>query len=226
MRRARRVGGLHGGAQRQRIDRAAVLGKRLEVGKAESDQSAARRRRRIERHARAVMPPIKRLAQLDAVAREIVMGEMAAGLQRLGHDGLADIAIQEQPRAVLGKPFEAFGKLGVAKGLAGLIGLPFGAKMRATLCAGGQDRGDHGEEIGLERAQRETCAAARTAGSTRRFIGSLQSACVDGEQARHHAGRGARAEPDMELLLGGAEIGVDRKELDLARRPALAAASR
>ncbi len=62
MRRARRVGGLHGGAQRQGIDRAAVLGECLEVSEAEGDQSAARRRRRIEGHARAVMPPIKRLA--------------------------------------------------------------------------------------------------------------------------------------------------------------------
>ena len=70
-----------------------MLGKRLEVGKAESDQSAARGGRRVERDARALVPPIKRLAQLDAVALEIVMGEVAAGAQRLSHDGLADVTI-------------------------------------------------------------------------------------------------------------------------------------
>ena len=198
-----------------------MLGKCLEVGEAEGDQSAARRRRRIEGDARAVMPPIKRLAQLDAVAREIVLGELAAGRQRLRHDGLADIAVQEEPRAVLGEPFEAFGKLGVAEGLAGRHRLAARREDARHALAGGQDRGDHGEEIGLERAQRETCAASAHRRLDQALHRQLAERRVDGEQARHHAGRGARAEPDMKLLLGRAEIGVDRKELDLARRPAL-----
>ncbi len=49
MARARVVGRLHGCPQRKRIEGAAVLDKRFEIGEAEGDQRAARRRRRIER---------------------------------------------------------------------------------------------------------------------------------------------------------------------------------
>ena len=129
-----------------------MLGKRLQVGKAEGDQSAARRRRRIEGDTRALMPPIKRLAQLDTVAREIAPGELAAGSKRLRHDGRTDIAVQEEARAVFGEPFQALGKLGVAEGLTGHHRFAVRREDARHALAGGQDRGDHGEEIGLERA--------------------------------------------------------------------------
>ncbi len=150
-----------------------------------------------------------------------MLGELAAGRQRLGDDGLTDIAVQEEARAVLGEPFEAFGKLRVAEGLAGRHRLAVRREDARHAFAGGQDRGDHGEEIGLERAQRETCACRAHRRLDQAPHRQRAERCVDGEQARHHAGRGARAEPDMKLLLGGAEIGVDREEFDLARRPAL-----
>ena len=49
------------------------------------------------------------------------MGEDGRRASRLlAHDGLADIAVDEEPRAVLGEPFERLGEIGVAEGLAGL----------------------------------------------------------------------------------------------------------
>ena len=107
--------------------------RRLEIGKAEGDQRAARGRRRVQRHRGASVPPIKRLAPLDAIAREIVMGQMAAEALRLGHDRLADIAVDEQPRAVLGKPVKRLGQAPrCGRSRRPSIGLPPGAKMRAT----------------------------------------------------------------------------------------------
>ena len=47
------------------------------------------------------------------------MGEIAAAAVLLLDDGLADIAVEEEPRAVLGKPFDGLGEIGVAEGLAG-----------------------------------------------------------------------------------------------------------
>ena len=112
---------------------ATVLGQRREKAEAEGDQSPARRRRRIESHGGVPVPPIERLAPLDAIARKIVMGEIAAMIARLRDDGLAHVAVDEEPRAIFGEPFERLGKLLVAeRRRPPIIGLPSGAKMRAT----------------------------------------------------------------------------------------------
>src|SRR5581483_12178558 len=104
--------------------------------------------RRIEGDGRAGVTPIKRLPPGDAVARKVIMGEIAALVARLRGDGLTDVAVDEEPRAVLGKPFERLGKLLVAEGGAGLHQLTAGRKDRGHAGTRGQDRGDDGEEIG------------------------------------------------------------------------------
>src|SRR5690349_25167442 len=76
--RAGFVGGFHRSSQRERIECAAVLAERGKKAEAEGDQSAACRRRRIERDSGVPVLPIKRLAPLDAIARKIVMGQIAA----------------------------------------------------------------------------------------------------------------------------------------------------
>jgi hypothetical protein len=41
------------------------------------------------------MTPIKRLAQFDPIALEVVMGQVTAEALRLRHDRLADISVDE-----------------------------------------------------------------------------------------------------------------------------------
>ena len=195
--------------------------KRFENSEAESDQRSARRRRRIEGDGRVGVGPVEGLAPLDAIALEIVIGEIASLLARLRYDRPADITIDKQPRAILGQPFESLGKLIVAENGARLHRLAGGGEDARDIRARGQDRGDDGEQIGLEVGERK----ALPGGAHGRFDQTLhrQSAqsLVQREQAGHHAWRGARAKSDMELLLGGSKIGVDREEIDFARRPAL-----
>ena len=138
------------------------------------------------------------------------------------HDGLADIAVEEQPRAVLGEPGKHFGKLFVAEGLAGLHQLAARREDLRDAFARGENGGDDGEEIGLELGQGEACPRRPHRGLDQAFHREPAQRLVHGEEAGHHAGRRARPEPDMELLLGRAKIGVDGKELDLIRRAPLA----
>ena len=105
--------------ERERVERAALIGKRLHIAEAEGDQRAACRRRRIERDGRAVVLPEDRRPPRHAIFGKIVMGEVAAAVVLLPHDGLTDIAVEEEPRAVLGEPFDGLGEIGVAEGLAG-----------------------------------------------------------------------------------------------------------
>jgi DNA-binding transcriptional LysR family regulator len=179
------------------------------------------RHRLLEGDGRVGVGPVEGLAPLDAIALEIVIGEIAALLARLRHDRPTDITIDEQPRAILGQPFESLGKLIVAENGARLHRLAGGGEDARDIRARGQDRGDDGEQIGLEVGERK----ALPGGAHGRFDQTLhrQSAqsLVQREQAGHHAWRGARAKSDMELLLGGSKIGVDREEIDFARRPAL-----
>ena len=138
------------------------------------------------------------------------------------HDGVADIAVEEEPRAVLGEPGERLGKLLVAEGLAGLHQLAARREDLRDAFARGEDRGDDGEEIGLELGQGEACARRPHRRLDQALHRQPAQRLVHGEEAGHHAGGRARSEPDMELLLGRAEIGVDGKELDLIRRAPLA----
>ena len=65
------VGRRHGLAQRVRIDGAAALGQRFEIGQAEGDQRAARGRRRVQRHGGASRAANKaaRAARRDSAVR-------------------------------------------------------------------------------------------------------------------------------------------------------------
>ena len=139
----------------------ALPGKRFENSEAESDQRSARRRRRIEGDGRVGVGPVEGLAPLDAIALEIVIGEIAALLARLRHDRPADIAIDEQPRAILGEPFESLGKLIVAENGARLHRLAGGGEDARDIRARGQDRGDDGEQIGLEVGERKALRGRR-----------------------------------------------------------------
>src|SRR5581483_2344430 len=157
----------------------------------------------------------------DAVALEVIGGEIAAQLARLRNDGLPHVAVDEESRAVLGEPFERLGELLVAEGRASLHQRAAGGEDRRRAGACGQDRGDDGEEIGLKLGQRKSLARGAYGGLDEALHRHPAQRLVDGEEAGHDARRGTRAEPDVELLLGGAEIGVDRIEGDLAFRPSL-----
>ncbi len=143
------------------IGRAALLRQRFEEGEAEGDQRAARRRRRIERYRGACVPPIKRLAALDAISPQIVGGEMPAKLARLRHHGLPDIAIAKQPRAVFGEPFKRLGQPLIAEGLARLEQPSLRREDARDAGARGKDRRDHREQIGLEVVRAENRRARR-----------------------------------------------------------------
>src|SRR5262245_35432064 len=102
------------------------------------------------------MRPIERIAQGDAITREIIAREMTAALDLFGNDGAADIAIDKETRSVFGDPFEAIAELPVAEDFARCHRLAARREDAFHARARGQDRGDDGEEIGLERAQRKT----------------------------------------------------------------------
>ncbi len=130
---ARGVGRLHRGAQRQRVDGTAVLGERLDVRQAEGDQRAARGGRWIERHARSLVPPIKRLAQLDAVMLEIVIGEMATEIARLRPRWPARHRHRRKSRAPSSASHSRHSASSALRKVSPAdIGLPFGAKIFAT----------------------------------------------------------------------------------------------
>ena len=80
----------------------------------------------------------------------------------------------------------------------------------------GEDRRDDGEEISLEHGERESSAR----GTHRRLDQALDrqpaELLMHCEEAGHNAWRGARANADVELLLGRPEIGVDGIEVDVA----------
>ena len=115
MQGARRVGRRHRVLQRERVESAALVGKRLHIAEAEGDQRAACRRRRIERDGRALVLPEDRRPPRHAILGKIVMGEIAAAVVLLPDDGLSDIAVEEEPRAILREPFDGLGKIGVAR---------------------------------------------------------------------------------------------------------------
>ena len=144
------------------------------------------------------------------------MGEVAAAVVLLPHDGLTDIAVEEEPRAVLGEPFDGLGEIGVAEGLAGFEQRAAGREDLGNAGGRVEDRGDDGEEVSLERGERKPAAR----GAYRWLHQSLHRQAAEllmhGEDAWHHPRRGARAQADMELLLGRTEIGVDGIEVDLA----------
>ncbi len=165
------------------------------------------------------MAPEDGLAALHAIRCEIVSGEIAAVFSRLIDDGLADIAVDEKARAVFGKPFETFGESFIAEGGAGPHRLATGCKNLRHTRARGQDRRDHGEEIGLEIRQREALLRGADGGLGEPLHRPPAKLLMHGEQTRHDPGRGTRTEPDMEFLLHRTEIGFDRIELDVALGP-------
>ena len=114
MQGARLVGRRHYFLQRERVESAALVGKRLKITEAEGDQRPACRRRRIKRDGSAVVPREDRRAPRHAIFGKIVMGEVAAAVVLLPDDGLTDIAVEEEPRAILREPFDGLGKIGVA----------------------------------------------------------------------------------------------------------------
>src|SRR4029077_18094782 len=103
-----------------------------------------------------VMAPENGIAALDAIGREIVLGKVASLLLRLRNDCLADIAIDEEARALFGEPFKTFGELLVAECCTDLHQPAAGGENFRNPFARGEDRRDHCEEIGLEIRQRET----------------------------------------------------------------------
>ena len=77
VRGARFVGGLHHLLQRKRVERPAGVGERLHKPKAEGDQRAACRRRRVERDDRTVVRPQDGRPPRHAIVGKIGMGEVA-----------------------------------------------------------------------------------------------------------------------------------------------------
>ncbi len=164
----------------------------------------------------------KRIAHFNAIALEIVRGEVPAEIAGLCDDRLAHVAVDKEARAVLGEPFERLAKTFVAEGVARYrCSLPFGREDLARAFALFEDRGDDGEEVGLEAGERKTLARGAHRRLHQALHGQAAERLVHGEQALCRARCGAGPQPDMELLGGGAEIGVDGEEFDLVRRPAL-----
>jgi hypothetical protein len=168
------------------------------------------------------MHPVERLAQFDAVMLEIAIGQVPAKSERLPDDGLAHVAINKEPRAILGEPLKRLGELFVAEGFAGLHQLAARCENLRDAGACREDRRDDGEEIGLEVAQGEASARRPHCRLDQALHRQFAQRLVHGEETGHHAGGGTRSEADMELLLSGAEIGVDGKELDLILLPPFA----
>src|SRR6185503_6983782 len=133
-------------------------GKRVHIAEAETDKRAACRRRRIERDGRTVVLPEDRRPPRHAILGEIVICEVAAAVVLLAHDGLTDIAVEEEPRAVLREPFDGLGKIGVAEGLAGLEQRAPWRKNPGNVGGRIEDRGDNGEEVSLEGGERKSTA--------------------------------------------------------------------
>src|SRR6476646_12296515 len=150
------------------------------------------------------------------------MDEIAAAVALLLDHGLTHVAVEKEARAVLGKPFQDLAEIRVAEGLAGFEQRPVRRKNLRCAWARGEDRRNDGEEISLKCGQRESSAR----GAHRRLDQALHrqpaELLMHGENAGHHARRGARANADVELLLDRSEIGVDVIEVDVAWGPALA----
>ena len=144
------------------------------------------------------------------------MGEIAAAVVLLLDDGLANIAVEKQTRAILGEPFDGLGKIGVAEGLAGFQQRAVWREDTGNGRGRIEDRGDDGEEIGLERRERKSAARRAYRWLDQPLHRQAAKLFMHGEDAGHHAWGRARAQADMKLLLGWAEIGMDRIEVDLA----------
>ena len=145
---------------------------------------------------------------------------MPAKLARLRNNSLADIAIDKEPRTVLGQPFQRLGKAVIAEGFARLHELAVCCEDRAGAFALSQDWRDDREEVGLKTVQRKTLARGAGGGLHQALHRQARVSLVHGEQALRDTGRGRGPKADMKLLGGGAEIGLNGKERNLVRRPA------
>ena len=163
-----------------------------------------------------VVLPEDRRSPRHAILGKIVMGEVAAAVVLLPDDGLSDIAVEEEPRAILREPCDGLGKISVAECLAGFEQRASGRENLRNAGGRVEDRGDDGEEVSLERRERETSARGAHRWLNQPFHRQAAKRLMHGEDARHDAWGGARAQADMELLLGRAEIGMDGIEVDLA----------
>ena len=142
-------------------------------------------------------------------------------IARLRDDGLAHVAVDEEPRAVFREPFERLAKLLVAESRPRYHRLAVRREDAGDALARGEDRGDHGEEIGLELGKRKSLARRAHRGLDQALHRQRAQRLVHGEEAGHDTRRRARSRPDMELLLGRTEIGIDGIDRDLACGAAL-----
>ena len=185
------VGRPHGQGEIDGARRACVLVQGGEEAEAISDQRTARRGRRVERHDGTPVAPEKRCAALHAIGAQILACQIAAKGGRLSHDRLADVAIHEQPRAVLGEPFERLGEAGIAEGVARLEQPAFRREDPPRAVARHKDRRDHREQIGLELREREALAGRAHRGLHQPPHGQPAEVMMEREETRHDARRGA-----------------------------------
>src|SRR6516165_9235245 len=150
---------------------------------------------------------------------EIVRSKMSTERARLRHDCVAHVAVDEQPRTILREPFKRLGESLVAKGPSGLHQLAARCEDLGYATACGEDRGDDGEEVGLEFGQGETFARGTHRRLDQTFHWQRAKCLVPQEQPWHRARRRTGSKPDIELLLGRTEIGIDREERNLVWRP-------
>jgi len=198
----------------ERIARHITAGEDLQ---SERDQQAAGCRRRVGEHAMAAIVDGERLAQFHAVALEVLAPKVSATRLAGRGDRARDLAAVEQVRPLDRHGVEKVAEFGHRVPVAGLL---FASARREHVPRLGRrlEYGpDHLRDVGLQGLDLDAFPAGfhrRGHDVPRRHAAELR---LEPEGTRDHARRRRGPEPDVELLLGGAEVGDDRAEIRVLR---------
>ena len=215
------VGEPHGLGERPqmagRAELEAACGMGLQQLEGEGDEQAAGGGGRIGVQHPAPVAQCQRLPLHHTVAAQVIEGQMAAAGCACGGQPLRQLAPVEEGVAFARQRLQGIRELGLAQGLAvtdqsGRIApAPVGAQ---RLGGAAIDDANNIKDVGLELVQAHASAGILHGRFHQARHGQAAEFPMDPEQPLHHAGDRHGAKADVELLLGGAEVGEDGVEVD------------